>query len=229
MGKIRLMQLRSYVAQGIERGEGELLVRGQTAATGYKLPAMRAWWIAMVLALGPAMEAVRADALLRRTAEELTSRGIRYGGSYQPAGESATWRMDCSNAARYLVRRTRGIELPRTASEQYNFVRQRGRLKRVGGLFGGVPDTDWWAKRLRPGDLLFWEHTYKPRRKPPVTHVMVYLGRDERGRPLMAGAQNSRGVNIYRLQPRVSYGGYRGGFLGLFKKQGRLVAYGRLR
>ena len=69
-------------------------------------------------------------------------------------------------------------------------------VSRVGGLFGGVPDTAWWAKRLQPGDLLFWEHTYKPQRKPPVTHVMVYLGRGERGELLMAGAQNSRGVGI---------------------------------
>ncbi len=160
-------------------------------------------------------------------ATALKNLGLRYGAHWVPPGESAAWNMDCSNTARYLIRRTRGIELPRTASEQYNFVRQRGRLKRAGSLFGGVPDAGWWAKRLRPGDLLFWEHTYKPKRKPPVTHVMVYLGRDAGGNLLMAGAQNSRGVGVYKLQPRVAYGGH-GGFLGLFKKKGRLVAYGRL-
>ncbi len=185
--------------------------------------------VAALLVLPWTADLARADVVLRQAAEDLQSKGLRYGASYVPPGEAAAWRMDCSNAARYLLRRTRGIELPRTASEQYNYVRQRGQVRRVGGLFRGVPDLRWWAKRLRPGDLLFWEHTYKPRRKPPVTHVMVYLGRDQRGNLLMAGAQNSRGVNIYRLQPRVSYGGYRGGFLGLFKKQGRLVAYGRLR
>jgi cell wall-associated NlpC family hydrolase len=136
--------------------------------------------------------------------------------------------MDCSNASRWLVRQWRGVELPRTASEQYKYVRARGSLKRAGGLFGAVRDTSWWAQSLRPGDLLFWEHTYKPQRKPPVTHVMVYLGRGERGELLMAGAQNSRGVGIYKLKPRVPYGGH-GGFLGLFKKKGKLVAYGRLR
>jgi Cell wall-associated hydrolases (invasion-associated proteins) len=104
----------------------------------------------------------------------------------------------------------------------------RGKLRRVGGIFGGVPESGWWAKRLQPGDLLFWEHTYKPRRKPPVTHVMVYLGRGARGELLMVGSQSSRGVGVYQLQPRVVYGGH-GGFLGLFKKKGRLVAYGRLR
>ena len=169
----------------------------------------------------------RTDPALTGAAQALASQGIAYGGSFVPSGESSAWRMDCSNAARYLVRQSRGIELPRTTSEQYNFVRRNGRLKRVGGLFGGVPDTGWWAKRLRPGDLLFWEHTYKPQRKPPVTHVMVYLGRGDRGELLMAGSQNSRGVGIYKLKPRVPYGGH-GGFLGLFKKKGKLVAYGRL-
>lgn len=168
-----------------------------------------------------------ADPVLRGEAEALSSLGLRYGAAFTPEGESSSWRMDCSNAARLLIRRTKGVELPRTASAQYLFLRENGRIKRAGGLFGGVPDTEWWARRLQPGDLLFWEHTYRPRRKPPVTHVMVYLGRGERGELLMAGSQNSRGVGIYRLQPRVPYGGH-GGFLGLFRKKGKLVAYGRL-
>jgi cell wall-associated NlpC family hydrolase len=169
-----------------------------------------------------------ADAVLSQEASALSASGLAYGASFVPPGETSAWRMDCSNTARYLVRRTRGIEIPRTASDQYKYVRQNGRLKRAGGLFGRVPEKSWWAKRLRPGDLLFWEHTYKPKRKPPITHVMVYLGPDDSGHLLMAGAQNSRGVGIYKLQPQVSYGGH-GGFLGLFKKKGKLVAYGRLR
>lgn len=171
---------------------------------------------------------LRADQGLTTEVFALEDQGIRYGGAFVPPGETAAWPMDCSNAVRYLLKQTRGIELPRTASEQYQYVRSRGKLQRVGGLFGGVPDVEWWAKRLKPGDLLFWEHTYKPRRKPPVTHVMVYLGRGARGELLMAGAQSSRGVGVYKLQPRVVYGGH-GGFFGLFKKKGRLVAYGRLR
>lgn len=171
---------------------------------------------------------VWADQGLTAEAFALKEQGIGYGGAFVPSGETSAWAMDCSNTARYLLRQTRGVELPRTASEQYDYVRSRGKLKRVGGLFGGVPDTEWWAKRLEPGDLLFWEHTYKPQRKPPVTHVMVYLGRGERGELLMAGSQSSRGVGVYQLRPRVVYGGH-GGFFGLFKKKGRLVAYGRLR
>jgi cell wall-associated NlpC family hydrolase len=189
---------------------------------------MRRFLVVAAALLWPLVAGARTDPRLMQEATALAAQGIRYGGSFVPSGEAAAWRMDCSNAARYLVRQTRGVELPRTASDQYNFVRRHGRLKRVGGLFGGVPDLAWWGRRLQPGDLLFWEHTYKPQRKPPVTHVMVYLGRGERGELLMAGAQNSRGVGIYQLQPRVPYGGH-GGFLGLFKKKGKLVAYGRLR
>lgn len=168
-----------------------------------------------------------ADAVLVDEASALQAQGLGYGASFVPPGENAAWRMDCSNTSRYLIRKTRGVELPRTASAQYQFVKKHGRLKRAGGLFGGVPEKRWWAKRLRPGDLLFWEHTYKPERKPPVTHVMVYVGKDGAGNLLMAGAQNSRGVGIYKLQPHVPYGGH-GGFLGLFKKKGKLVACGRL-
>ncbi len=164
---------------------------------------------------------------LRDWAFYLKSLRLPYNTRAQLAGESAPRTMDCSSTAQFLLEKTKGIALPRTASDQYLFVRRHGRLKRAGGLFGGTPDTAWWTKRLQPGDLLFCEHTYKPKRQPPVTHVMVYLGRDENGTPLMAGAQNSRGVNIYKLQPRAVYGGH-GGFLGLFKKKGRLVAYGRL-
>jgi cell wall-associated NlpC family hydrolase len=168
-----------------------------------------------------------ADDTLMAEARALASQGIRYGAAVQVEGDGQKWVMDCSNAARYLISRTRGVELPRTASGQYEYVRQHGKLRRVGGLFGGIPDERWWAKRMKPGDLIFWEHTYKPQRKPPVTHVMVYLGRGSDGDLLMAGSQNSRGVDIYEFQPRVPYGGH-GGFLGLFKKKGRVVGFGRL-
>ncbi|MEY3479653.1 MAG: Cell wall-associated hydrolase [Verrucomicrobiota bacterium] len=183
--------------------------------------------VAVILALLAAFVVpARADSL-HDWACYLQSLGLRYNANAQLPGETGPTAMDCSNTARYLVQKTKGLSLPRTASDQYLYVRRHGKLKRAGGLFGGTPDTSWWTKRLEPGDLLFWEHTYNPKRKPPVTHVMVYLGTDENGVPHMAGAQNSRGVNIYKLQPRAAYGGH-GGFLGLFKKRGKLVAYGRL-
>ncbi len=146
------------------------------------------------------------------------SQNIRYNGRWVPPGESSPWVMDCSNTARWLYREVRGIALPRTASDQYELLRQRGRLWRTSS-------ERTLRKRLRPGDLLFWENTYKPKRKPPITHVMVYLGADARGRMMMAGSQGASGPDIYHFKPGQKMGGYR--FFFFFHRAGRFVAYGR--
>lgn len=145
--------------------------------------------------------------------------GVAYNARWVPPGESAAWVMDCSNTARWLYREVRGITLPRTASDQYEWLRARRRLWRTG------PDESRLRRRLQPGDLLFWEHTYRPERKPPVTHVMVYLGTDARGRMLMAGSQRASGPDIYEFRPARKMGGYR--FFFFFRRDGRFVAYGR--
>jgi cell wall-associated NlpC family hydrolase len=93
----------------------------------------------ILMAAFPAPVWAASQPALMAEAQALQAQGIGYGGSFTPPGEDSPWRMDCSNAARYLVRQTQGVELPRTASEQYNFVKRHGRLKRVGGIFGGVP------------------------------------------------------------------------------------------
>lgn len=146
------------------------------------------------------------------------SQDIRYNGRWVPPGESNAWVMDCSNTVRWLCHEVRGIELPRTASDQYELLRKRDRLWRT-------RDEGRLRKRLRPGDLLFWENTYKPKRKPPITHVMVYLGADARGRMMMAGSQGASGPDIYEFQPARKMGGYR--FFFFFHRDGRFVAYGR--
>lgn len=145
--------------------------------------------------------------------------GIHYNGRWIPPGESTAWVMDCSNTARWLHRAVRGLNLPRTASGQYEWLRARRRLWRTG------PDETRLRRRLQPGDLLFWEHTYRPTRKPPVTHVMVYLGTDDRGRMLMAGSQTASGPDTYVFRPAQKMGGYR--FFFFFRRDGRFVAYGR--
>ena len=57
---------------------------------------------------------------------------------------------------------------------------------------------------LRPGDLLFWTGTYRTYRKPPITHVMLYLGKNKENRPLMFGSTTGsyrgkevRGVGVF--------------------------------
>lgn len=147
------------------------------------------------------------------------SKNIPYSGRWTPPGESSPWVMDCSNTTRWLYREVLGIELPRTASDQYEWLRARRKLWKARA------DSRSLRKKLKPGDLLFWENTYKPVRKPPITHVMVYLGTDASGRMMMAGSQGSSGPDIYPFRPEQKMGGYRV-FL-FFKKDGRFVAYGR--
>ncbi|MGC1479618.1 MAG: NlpC/P60 family protein [Chthoniobacterales bacterium] len=145
--------------------------------------------------------------------------GTRYNGRWTPPGESRPWVMDCSNTARWLHREVRGVELPRTASSQYEWLRKRRKLWRIG------TNEKTLRKKLQPGDLLFWENTYKPVRKPAITHVMTYLGTDSSGRMKMAGSQSSKGVNVYNFTPGLKMGGYNS-FLW-FRRHGKFVAYGR--
>lgn len=163
--------------------------------------------------------AAPAAADLEASARWLESLGIRYGGKWTPPGESAAWSMDCSNTARWLHRQHWGRDLPRTASGQYLHFRKQGKFRKA------RPDAARLARTLRPGDFLFWENTYKPRRKPPVTHVMVYLGRDERGRMWMAGSQSSRGVRVYEFRPKSKMGGYN--WFLWFRREGRFIGFAR--
>ncbi len=145
--------------------------------------------------------------------------GTRYNGRWTPPGESGAWVMDCSNTARWLQREVRGVELPRTASGQYEWLRKRRKLWKIGTSERKL------RKKLQPGDLLFWENTYKPVRKPAITHVMTYLGTDSSGQMRMAGSQSSKGVNVYNFKPDLKMGGYN--WFLWFRREGKFVAYGR--
>ena len=143
--------------------------------------------------------------------------------------------MDCSNTSRYLYRRIAGIDIGRTASDQYYFLNKRRLAWKIPSHLQGHALTDYLAERMKPGDLIFWEHTYKPKRNPPVTHVMVYIGRNRAGRLLLAGSQSHGagkdpkivgGPDIYLFDPLAPAGGY-STWLGLGHVRGRLVAYGR--
>jgi cell wall-associated NlpC family hydrolase len=134
--------------------------------------------------------------------------------------------MDCSNTSRYLYRTVAGVDIGRTASDQYYFLRLKNRAWDVPTGWDHLPKIDYLRKHLAPGDLLFWENTYKPVRSPDITHVMVFLGQDSNGRWLMAGSQESAGVSIYRFDPQAPKGGYSAWF-GLVHHEGRFVAYGR--
>ncbi|HPA16736.1 MAG TPA: LysM peptidoglycan-binding domain-containing protein [Verrucomicrobiae bacterium] len=183
---------------------------------------------------GPGRAATIAAAFSRET-DSLAARRIRYAQRWRPPGEPQAWVMDCSNTSRYLYRRVAGIDIGRTASDQYYFLSQRRLAWRIPPDLEGDALTAYLAERMRPGDLLFWEHTYKPKRNPPVTHVMVYLGRTRDGNLLMAGSQShgtgrdgrtEGGPDVYLFDPEAPAGGY-STWLGFGHIKGRFVGYGR--
>ena len=165
----------------------------------------------------------------------LGNQGIEYDEDWRPPGESHAWTMDCSNTTRYLYKVTTGIQLPRTASDQYYYLHLQGKAWDVPQLANGFADTEYLRHNLKPGDLLFWENTYRPERQPPITHVMVFLGTNAQGQWIMAGSQTSRGgehnranggPDIYVFRPSQPCGGYTT-WLGLVHHQGRFCAFGR--
>jgi len=168
-------------------------------------------------------------------AEDLANRDIDYDEAWCPPGESHAWEMDCSNTSRYLYKVTTGIQLPRTASDQYYYLHLQNKAWDVPQAANGFADCNYLRENLKPGDLLFWENTYRPERQPPITHVMIFLGTNEKGQWIMAGSQTSRGglhnrrhggPDIYVFDPDKPCGGY-STWLGLVHHQGRFCAYGR--
>jgi hypothetical protein len=99
--------------------------------------------------------------------------------------------MDCSGTISYLLK----LFLPdialRQADEMYKWVWQKGKFYAV----NGNNFKSFEFEKLQPGDLLFWSGTYETVRDPPITHVMLYLGKNKAGKPLAFGASNGRSYN----------------------------------
>jgi peptidoglycan DL-endopeptidase CwlO len=120
------------------------------------------------------------------SALELTTRNLDYKyGSADPANGG----MDCSGFV-YFVLRENGIEdVPRDSSEQYVWVRKAREFEAVLSR----KDDSFELEDLKPGDLLFWTGTYSIDRDPPITHAMIYLGREKKtGERVMVGASDGR-------------------------------------
>jgi LysM repeat protein len=168
-------------------------------------------------------------------ARDLGDRGLEYDEDWRPPGEAHSWSMDCSNTSRYLYRVVTGIQLPRTASDQYYYLHLQNKAWDVPQMANGFADCNYLRRNLKAGDLLFWENTYRPDRQPPITHVMIFLGTNARGEWTMAGSQSTRGgehnrrhggPDIYVFNPERPCGGY-STWLGLVHHQGRFCAFGR--
>ncbi|MDR1304684.1 MAG: C40 family peptidase [Verrucomicrobiales bacterium] len=166
---------------------------------------------------------------------QLSARRIAYNQGWQPPGAAKAWAMDCSNTSRYIYQTVFGLQLPRTASDQYYALKQVKRIVYAPRLANGRVDTEALLSQLRSGDLLFWQWTYDIERDPPITHVMVYLGRTADGTPKMAGSAsrskgeqtNRGGVNVYVFDPNASMGGVKNIF-GDYIRRGEFVGFGRV-
>ncbi len=116
----------------------------------------------------------------------LTRRSLDYKyGSADPESGG----MDCSGFT-YFVLNQQGLkDVPRDASGQYVWVRKAGNFKAVISR----NDDSFELEELKPGDLLFWTGTYSVEKDPPITHTMIYLGREKKtDNRIMVGASDGR-------------------------------------
>jgi cell wall-associated NlpC family hydrolase len=146
---------------------------------------------------------------LLTSALELTTRNLDYKyGSADPGNGG----MDCSGFV-YFVLKQNGVEgVPRDSSEQYIWLRRAGKFEPV----VSQKDDSFEFDNLKPGDLLFWTGTYSIQRDPPITHAMIYLGRERKnGNRVMVGASDGRtyqsqqrfGVSVFDFKmPRADKG-----------------------
>ena len=112
--------------------------------------------------------------------------------------------MDCSGTIYYLLTRVGIKEVPRSSDLIYQWVLEKGHFYAVNDY--NLSSLEF--SHLRPGDLLFWGGTYKIKRAIDVTHVMIYLGKNKEGEPLMVGSSDGRsyhgkqiyGVSVFNFQ-----------------------------
>jgi hypothetical protein len=124
---------------------------------------------------------------------DLASRRLDYKyGSADPNSGG----MDCSGFV-YYVLTTAGVpDVPRDSSEQYAWLRKAGQFEAVISRH----EDSFELANLKPGDLLFWTGTYQIERDPPITHAMIYLGREKgTNHRIMIGASDGR---TYRGESR---------------------------
>ena len=99
--------------------------------------------------------------------------------------------MDCSGTIYHLLTQAGLKEAPRQSDQICAWVAEKSKLHRI-----EKADSLTHAEfaELKPGDLVFWSGTYEAtKRKIPVTHVMLYLGKNKAtGKPVIFGASDGR-------------------------------------
>ena len=116
----------------------------------------------------------------------LTKQNLGYAyGSADPKNGG----MDCSGFVYYVLQQNGFPDVPRDSSQQYVWVRKSGHFNAVLSR----KEDSFELDDLKPGDLLFWRGTYNIDRDPPITHTMIYLGREKRTKKrVMFGASDGR-------------------------------------
>jgi peptidoglycan DL-endopeptidase CwlO len=100
--------------------------------------------------------------------------------------------MDCSGTIYYLLRQHGLNDVARDSSGQYLWARQRGTFYPV--VSKNAESVEF--EQLQPGDLMFWTGTYTTGRDVPISHVMMYLGREKGTKKrIMFGASDGRSYN----------------------------------
>jgi len=121
------------------------------------------------------------DAGLALTKQNL---GYTYGSADPTNGG-----MDCSGFIYYVLRQNGFPDVPRDSGQQYVWVRKAADFNAVLSR----KEDSFELDDLKPGDLLFWRGTYNTDRDPPITHTMIYLGREKRtNKRVMVGSSDGR-------------------------------------
>jgi len=126
---------------------------------------------------------------LIRDAVDLTRLNLTYTfGSADPDQGG----MDCSGTIYYLLHAHNFGDVPRDSAGQYLWARRGGGFFPVVSKNAGSPEF----KQLLPGDLMFWTGTYENGRDIPISHVMMYLGKEKgTGKRIMFGSSDGRSYN----------------------------------
>lgn len=96
--------------------------------------------------------------------------------------------MDCSGTIYYLLKQMNLADVPRQSDEQFSWAEKNGIYYKVkSNHFDSIEFSN-----IKPGDLLFWSGTYATKRHSPISHVMIYLGKNDKGERLMFGASDGR-------------------------------------
>lgn len=146
---------------------------------------------------------------------ELAKHNLSYKfGSINPENGG----LDCSGTIYYLLHERNNHAIPRDAEHLYMWLLKNHHIHNVDT--NNLQSNEFSS--LRPGDLLFWSGTYRTYKH--ITHVMIYLGKDKNGNPLIFGSSSGRmfrnvkvrGVSVYDFTlPKRS-------------DRAKFVAYGRI-